>query len=282
MEKNSAVKRVNKADSSVFKLNIKDLVAYKDLIYMFVKRYYATMYKQTVLGPFWVVLNPLLTSLMFAVVFGNIANFSTGEVPGFVFYLAGNTLWILFSFNLTTIASTFTTNRDIFGKVYFPRMTMPISVIISGFINYIVQFCVFLVVYLIYLFSGSAMSPSIYLLFVPLIIFLVVILGTGVGLIVTALTTRYKDLHMLVGFAVQLWMFLTPIIYPISAVDGLAKTAIMLNPMSSLSEAFRFAFTGVGEWDWLFLGISTFLCILSLVVGVLLFNRAEKTFVDTV
>ena len=265
-----------------FDINLKELIQYKDLIAMFVKRDFKTLYKQTILGPLWIIINPLLTTVMFTVVFGNIANIPTEGVPQIVFYMLGTTVWTYFSTCLTKTASTFTGNAAIFGKVYFPRLVTPISTVISGLINFGVQFAMFLGFMTYFMIKGSLIQPNIYILITPLLLIQLAALGLGFGIIISSLTTKYRDLAVLVSFGVQLWMYATPVVYPASQIGGRLKTLMMLNPVSPIIETFRYAFLGSSYIPWNYLGISLIVTIIILFIGVVLFSKVEKTFMDTV
>ena len=265
-----------------FDINLKELVQYKDLIVMFVKRDFKTMYKQTILGPLWIIINPLLTTLMFTVVFGNIANIPTDGMPQIVFYMLGTTVWTYFSSCLTKTSSTFTGNAAIFGKVYFPRLVTPISTVISGLINFGVQFLMFLGFMAYFMIKGSPIEPNLWILITPLLLVELAALALGFGIIISSMTTKYRDLAVLVGFGVQLWMYATPVVYPASQIGGKLKTLMMLNPVSPIVESFRYAFLGSGSIPWNYLGISVVTTLVVLFAGVVLFSRVEKTFMDTV
>lgn len=265
-----------------FDINLKELIQYKDLIVMFVKRDFKTMYKQTILGPLWIIINPLLTTFMFTIVFGNIANIPTDGVPQLVFYMLGTTVWTYFSSCLTKTSSTFTANAAIFGKVYFPRLVTPISTVISGLINFGVQFLMFLGFMIYFQMLGLPIQPNLYILITPLLLVQLAALALGFGIIISSLTTKYRDLAVLVGFGVQLWMYATPVVYPASQIGGKLKVLMMLNPVSPIVESFRYAFLGSGSIPWNYLGISMVTTLVVLFVGVVLFSRVEKTFMDTV
>lgn len=270
-----------------FNLNLKELLQYRDLIFLLVKRNFKVFYKQTILGPAWVVLQPLLTTVVFTVVFGNIAKLPTDGMPSFMFYMAGNIAWQYFSSCLTQTSNTFIQNRQIFGKVYFPRLVMPISTVFTQLINFVVQFVMFLA-FLAYfaLQPGAQVQPDWRLIMLtPLLLLQMAMLGLGFGIIVSALTTKYRDLAMLVSFGVQLWMYATPVAYSSSLIyesyPALAKL-YMLNPMTPVIEMFRSAYLGVeltcaGYW-----GISWITTLVVLALGIMLFTRIERTFVDTV
>ena len=265
-----------------FDINLKELVQYKDLIIMFVKRDFKTMYKQTILGPLWIIINPLMTTLMFTIVFGNIANISTDGMPQIVFYMLGTTVWTYFSSCLTKTSSTFTGNAAIFGKVYFPRLVTPISTVISGLINFGVQFLMFLGFMAYFMIKGSPIEPNWWILITPLLLVQLAALALGFGIIISSMTTKYRDLAVLVTFGVQLWMYATPVVYPASQIGGKLKTLMMLNPVSPIVESFRYAFLGSGSIPWNYLGISVVTTLVVLFAGVVLFSRVEKTFMDTV
>lgn len=265
-----------------FDINLKELFQYKDLIVMFVKRDFKTLYKQTILGPLWIIINPLLTTVMYTIVFGNIANISTDGMPQIVFYMLGTTVWTYFSTSLTKTATTFTGNAAIFGKVYFPRLVTPISTVISGLINFAVQFIMFLCFAVYYYVKGAPINPNIFILLTPLLLVELAALSLGFGIIISSLTTKYRDLAVLVTFGVQLWMYATPVVYPASQLGGKLKTLMMLNPVSPIVESFRYAFLGSGSIPWNFLGISVISTIVVMFIGVVLFSRVEKTFMDTV
>ena len=265
-----------------FDINLKELIQYKDLIVMFVKRDFKTMYKQTILGPLWIIINPLLTTLMFTVVFGNIANIPTDGMPQIVFYMLGTTVWTYFSSCLTKTSSTFTGNAAIFGKVYFPRLVTPISTVISGLINFGVQFLMFLGFMAYFMIKGSPIEPNLWILITPLLLVQLAALALGFGIIISSMTTKYRDLAVLVTFGVQLWMYATPVVYPASQIGGKLKILMMLNPVSPIVESFRYAFLGSGSIPWNYLSISVVSTLVVLFAGVVLFSRVEKTFMDTV
>ena len=265
-----------------FDINLKELIQYKDLIIMFVKRDFKTMYKQTILGPLWIIINPLMTTLMYTIVFGNIANIPTDGMPQIVFYMLGTTVWTYFSSCLTKTSSTFTGNAAIFGKVYFPRLVTPISTVISGLINFGVQFLMFLGFMAYFMIKGSPIEPNLWILITPLLLVQLAALALGFGIIISSMTTKYRDLAVLVTFGVQLWMYATPVVYPASQIGGKLKTLMMLNPVSPIVESFRYAFLGSGSIPWNYLGISVVTTLVVLFAGVVLFSRVEKTFMDTV
>jgi len=270
-----------------FDLNLKEIYRYRDLILLFVKRNFKVFYKQTVLGPAWVVLQPLLTTIVFNVIFGNIAGLPTDGVPSFLFYMAGNIAWQYFSGCLTETSNTFIQNRQIFGKVYFPRLIMPISTVFTQLIHFMVQFVMFLIFVVIFaLRPGQGVTPDWRLvLLTPVMILQMAMLGLGFGIIVSALTTKYRDLAMLVSFGVQLWMYATPVAYSSSLIfDNFPQLAglYMMNPMTPVIELFRAAFLGAEMTGFGYWGISWITTVVVLALGIMLFTRIERTFVDTV
>ena len=270
--------------SGRFNLNIKELWRYRDLIALFVRRTFVAQYKQTVLGPAWAVIQPLFTTVIFTVVFGNVAKLDTGGVPHFVFYMCSNVLWCYFSACLTTTANTFTANSAILGKVYFPRLVMPVSSVLSGLISYAIQMVFFLIIWAVYLIRGTSDIHATWALaLVPLMIIETSMLGLGCGIIISALTTKYRDLAMLVNFGVQLWMYASPVAYGSSQISGGLKKIFMLNPMAPILDTYRYAFFG-GESGipWNYLIISACVTAVVLIIGIALFSRVEKTFTDTI
>lgn len=280
---------VIKPKSSWRDIDLKELWDYRDLIYLFIKRNFATMYKQTVLGPAWIIINPLFNTLISTFVFGSIAKLSSDGVPYFLFYMCGNTAWSYFANCLTNTSSTFVNNAHIFGKVYFPRLVTPISTVITGMANFIIQLFMFLIFMLWHILAGGSsifgegmLHPNFWIFALPLLILQMALLGLGCGIIISSLTTKYRDLTVLVGFGVSLWMYITPIIYSTSALSEKLRFVCRLNPMSPVVEVMRHAFLGTGEVDFLSWGISLAVTAVILLVGVVLFNRVEKTFMDTV
>lgn len=271
-----------KPKTKMLDLDIKELIRYKDLIIMFVKRDFKTMYKQTILGPLWIIINPVLTTVMFTIVFGGIANLPTDGMPDFVFYMAGNTMWAYFSSCLTKTASTFITNAAVFGKVYFPRLVTPISTVISGLINFAVQFAMFIAFVTYYAITTNTVYPNMYMLLTPVLLLLLAMLSLGCGIIISSLTTKYRDLAVLVSFGVQLWMYVTPIVYPVSQIAEKWRGLFLLNPVAPIVETFRYAFLGAGSIPWVSLGISVVTTTIILFIGIVLFNKVQKTFMDTI
>lgn len=265
-----------------FDINFKEIIAYKDLIWLFVKRNFAVQYKQTILGPLWFIINPLLTTLMLTVVFGTIAGLSTSGVPQFAFYLCSTALWQYFATCLNQTAGTFTGNENIFGKVYFPRMVMPISTVIFSLVNFGVVFIMSLLTNAYYMCIGENIQFHIWILLVPVLVLQTALMGLGFGIIISSLTTKYRDLSILVSFGIQLWMYATPVVYDITQLEGTLKTVIMLNPMSPVICNFRYAVLGSGELEVGYWSISWLVTFVILALGIILFNRVEKTFMDTV
>ena len=269
------------SNHSLFDLKLKEVWRYKDLVYMFVKRDFVSGFKQTILGPLWFFINPIFTTIVFVFVFGNIAKLSTDGIPQVLFYLAGVTLWNYFSSCLTGTSNIFTTNASIFGKVYFPRLVMPITIVISNLMKFGVQFLLFLGVWIFY-FSKGSIQPNIWILATPFLIILMAIFALGVGMIFSALTTKYRDLQMLLTFGVSLLMYATPVIYPVSSISGVWKKLAYYNPLTGIFECFKYGWMGSGEFSIEMLLISTGIILALLVIGTVTFNKVEKSFMDTV
>lgn len=265
-----------------YELNLKEVFQYKDLILLFVKRNFSAQYKQTVLGPLWFIINPLLSSFISTVIFGNIAGIESDGVPYFLFYLCGYTLWNYFSTCVSQTSATFTANANIMGKVYFPRLTMPVSAVMYAAINMIVIFFMSLIALFVYNVRGQAIYPNGTMILVPVLMVQTAVLGLGTGIIVSSLTTKYRDLNVLVSFGLQLWMYLTPVVYPTSKVTGLTRVLILVNPMSAIVENYKFALLGSGTFETTYWLISFVITIIIFIGGVLLFNKVERTFMDTV
>lgn len=266
----------------LFEIDLKEIWNYRDLIFLFVKRTFVSQYKQTILGPAWAIIQPLLTTLVFTVVFGGLAGLPTDGIPSFLFYMCGTICWNYFSSNLTVTSNTFVANAAIFGKVYFPRLVLPISTVITNLISFGIQLITFMIFWMIYMLSGSAIHPNWYMLLFPLLLIQMAMLSLGCGIIISALTTKYRDLAMLVGFGVQLWMYATPIAYSSALIPEKWIGLYMLNPMTPIIETFRYGFLGAGTVNVMYSMIGWAITLLILVVGVLLFNKVEKTFMDTV
>ena len=273
-----------KPHDNIFKLDLEGVWKFKYLLVMFVKRDLVSLYKQTILGPLWFFIQPILTTIIFVVIFGNIAKISTDGLPQVLFYLAGITVWNYFSETLTNTSNTFVTNASIFGKVYFPRLVLPLSKIFSGLIKFIIQFMLFALALAYYLLKGAAVHPDILgiVIITPVVLFIMAGLGLGLGLILSALTTKYRDLFFLISFGIQLGMYATPIIIPLSALSKKYRTFFLANPLTSLVEAFRKVYLGTGELSVLGLLYSFCFMVVILLLGIVLFNKVEKTFMDTV
>ncbi|MFI3165977.1 MAG: ABC transporter permease [Bacillota bacterium] len=269
-----------------FELNLKETFKYRDLIALFVKRNFVTQYKQTILGPAWALINPLLNTVVFTFIFGSLAGLAPDDsVPSFLFYLAGNMMWIYFAYCLTENSSTFIKNANVFGKVYFPRLTVPIASIFTGLISLMIQMGMFAVAWVVYYFMPSyTMSFSWYMLLVPIFILQLGLLGMGIGIIVSSITTKYRDLAMLVSFGVSLLMYASPVAYAASEISEKYMALYMLNPITPILEGFKYAMLGplAGTWSWMYYGIGWLMTIAIVLIGIAMFNHVEKTFMDTV
>ncbi|ROI12418.1 ABC transporter permease [Epilithonimonas hominis] len=269
------------SNHSLLDLNLKEVWRYKDLVYMFVKRDFVSSFKQTILGPIWFFINPIFTTIVYLVVFGGIANISTDGAPKILFYLAGVTLWNYFSSCLNGTSSVFTSNAAIFGKVYFPRLVMPISIVFSNLMRFGVQMVLFLIAFLYYLTKGEV-QPNWWILATPFLIILMAMFALGVGMIFSSMTTKYRDLQMLLGFGVSLYMYATPVIYPVSALPKAIQPYAAWNPLTGIFECFKYGWLGVGEFNPTMLAISSLIILLLLAIGTITFNKVEKSFMDTV
>lgn len=263
-------------------LKLKEVWQYRDLILLFVKRDFTTRYKQTILGPLWFLIQPLFITLTQTFVFGNIAKLSTDGLPQILFYMGGNVLWLYFSTCLLSTSNTFTANARLFGKIYFPRLTTPIATAISSLINFLIQFLMFLGFVLFYIIAGANVQITWIAALTPLIVLQIAILGTGCGIIVSALTTKYRDLQVMVSFGVMIWMYLSPVIISGSSLSEPLYRLMMLNPVSPAIELMRYGWLGSGTTPFVYWGISWVVSILIFLFGAILFNRVEKTFMDTV
>ena len=271
--------------SNLFNLDFKEVWRYKDLLFMYVKRDIVTIYKQTILGPLWFIIQPVLTTIMFMFVFGGIAGISTDGVPQAVFYLAGLVCWNYFSDCLTKCSDTFNANQSIFGKVYFPRLIVPLSITVSNLIKMAIQFVLFLAVFLYYYFTLDNLHVNIAILLLPLLVVMLGCLGLGFGLIITSMTTKYRDLRFLISFGVQLWMYITPVIYPLSVMKNNFPHymwVIVANPLTAILETFKYGFTGVGVFEWSYLAYSSIFTVVILFIGIIVFNRVQKNFMDVI
>ncbi len=265
-----------------YDLQLRDLWRYRDLIALFVRRDFVSRFKQTILGPLWYIIQPLLTSIVFTVIFGQIAKLPTDGLPQILFYMSGTVMWHYFSNCLTGTSNTFTSNAGIFGKVYFPRLVTPISLVISNLISFTIQLLFFLSFLTYFIVRGSDVKLTMWALSLPLLVLLMAGLGLGFGIIVSSVTTKYRDLSYLVGFGVSLWMYATPVIYPVSTIPERWRWVADINPMTPIIETFRMGFLGAGNASWLGLVYSAGFMIVILFLGIVIFNRVEKTFIDTV
>jgi len=271
-----------KPKSGWFNIEIGEIFRYKDLILLFVKRDFVTFYKQTILGPLWYIIQPLFNTLVFTLIFGKVAKIPTDGLPPFLFYLSGTVVWSYFSHCLNETSNTFTTNAEVFGKVYFPRIAVPISVALTAVFQFLIQFAIFLGFLSYFWYKGSNINPTIYIITLPLIVLHMAILSIGFGMMISALTAKYRDLAFAMSFMIQLWMYLTPIVYPLSQVPEKYRLFILINPMTAVVESFRGAFLGVNSITPQELLFSIFLSILFFISGIVIFSRVERTFMDTV
>lgn len=276
---------VIKPKTGWFEIDLKEIWHYRDLILMFLKRNFNSAYKQTVLGPLWFIINPLLSSSMYTLVFGHIAKISTDGVPQFLFYLCGNTAWGYFSSCLSSTASTFTGNAYLFGKVYFPRLVSPITTVIYALLSFSIHILMLVVSMIVFAMRGEPVYPNWCLLLLPVMIAQMALMGMGFGIIISSVTTKYRDLTILIGFGLQLWMYGTPVVYPISQVQTIApgfEKLIWLNPVTPIINNFRYAVLGCGTFNAGYWLISWCVTAVVLFLGVLIFSRVERTFMDTV
>lgn len=268
--------------TSLFDLGLADVWRYRDLVMLFVRRDFVSTYKQTVLGPIWFFIQPLLTTLTYVIIFGNVAKLPTDGLPALLFYLSGVTVWNYFAQTLTATSTVFRDNAGIFGKVYFPRLTMPLSIVISNLVRFAIQFGLFLGVWGFYLVTTTAVYPNALVLLTPVLVVLMGLLSLGLGMIFSALTTKYRDLAILLTFGVQLGMYATPIIYPASSLSLKYRWILQANPMTPIVETFRYAFLGSGTFSWGGIAYSAILTFAILLLGIVIFNRVQKSFTDTV
>lgn len=271
-----------KAKSGWFDINLRELYQYRDLVWLFFKRNYSTRYKQTILGPMWLIFNPLITVSLYALIFGRLAGLSASGVPQFLFYLCSNALWAFFATCLTETSNTFTANAAIMGKVYFPRLVMPMSSVLTGMLDLLIQLAMLVLSIVGYCIVGYNFGINLFILLVPVLILQVGLLGLGCGIIIASLTTKYRDLVILVGFGVQLWMYATPVVYTTGIIPQKYLGIYMLNPMASIIECFRSVILGIPTDAWPYWGISWIVTFVVLFIGVILFSKIEKTFMDTV
>ena len=267
---------------SLFDLKLDEIWHYRDLFVLLIKRDITVSYKQTVLGPLWFLIQPLLTTLMFLIIFGRVAGISTGGVPPILFYLGGITVWNYFSECLRLTSDTFVKNAGLFGKVYFPRIITPLSIVSSNLVKFCIQFVLFLSVFFYYYLTNATIKPDITLVLLPVYVIILALLALGFGLIISAMTTKYRDLTFLIQFGIQLWMYATPVIYPLSKIPEKYRLLIIANPVSSIVEAFKYGFTGSGSFSAGGIIYSGIFAIIFFFAGIAIFNRTEKTFMDTV
>lgn len=288
MEKESTQKWdvVVKPSKGWFNVDIKNLWRYRDLIFLFVRRTFVAAYKQTILGPAWAIIQPFMSTVVYSLFFGDIAGLGADGIPNFVFFLAGNIMWGLFSGCLNSSASTFTSNSGIMGKVYFPRLVMPISSTLSQFISFFIQFAFLICAIVYFVVTGGNVHPNEYMLMLPLLLLQMALLGLGIGTMISSLTTKYRDLVMLIGFGVSLWSYCSPVAYDMFSRNAIMNSKwynlYMLNPVTPVINIFRYGFIGCGEIDWFYYGISWIATFVFLFIGVILFSKTEKIFMDTV
>ena len=265
-----------------FDIPYREIFRYRDLIFLFVKRDFVTFYKQTILGPLWYIIQPLVNSVVFTIIFSNVANIPTDGIPPFLFYMAGTVAWAYFAACLTATSNTFVMNREIFGKVYFPRMIVPISIVITGLFQFFIQFVIFIGFLLYFWYQGAQVAPTVMILTLPLILLQMAVLGLGMGILISSLVTKYRDLTLAMSFAVQIWMYLTPVVYPLTQVPERYRNLYVLNPMVSIVESFRGMFLGVTSIEPNHILVSMLVTVGIFFTGVVLFSRIERTFMDTV
>ena len=265
-----------------FEMNLKEVWQYRDLIVLFTKRNFKVRYKQTVLGPAWLFISPIISSMIYTFIFGGIAGIGTEGIPQILFYMSGNAIWTYFAGCITKNASTFTANAGVFGKVYFPRLTTPISNMFTSVIEFGIEMLMVLAFLVFYLIRGQVAPNWSEWLLIPVVLLHLGVMGLGVGIIISSLTTKYRDLTILVSFGVSLLMYITPVVYPISQVPEKFRWIMLLNPVAPIVETYRYSFLGSGSIEWLFLGISFAATIIILSIGIVVFNQVEKNFIDTV
>ncbi len=272
-------------ERSLLTLRLKEIWRYRDLLEMYIRRNIVTFYKQTILGPLWFFIQPVFTTIVFMFVFGGLAGIPTDGIPQPLFYLSGICLWNYFSESLLKISDTFSSNHHIFGKVYFPRLIAPLSVIITGLIKLAIQLCLFFCIYLYLFFRGLPLAINAYALLFPLLIMMLGLLAFSYGIIISSLTIKYRDLKFLIAFGVHLWMYATPVIYPLSVMQGRFSDymwVLQINPLTSIMEAFKAGFLGEGTFSMLTLSYSAFHTLLILCIGIVIFNKAERNFMDVI
>jgi len=270
------------SENSLFSLNVKELWRYRDLLLMLVKKDYITFYKQTILGPIWFFIQPILTTLIYVLLFGQIAKLSTDGTPQIAFYLSGITIWNYFSETLTKTSTVFRDNAAVLGKVYFPRLIMPLSIVVSGLMKFVIQFALFVAVVLYYTFAKNTLHPNLWVLATPLLLVLMASFSLGLGMIFSSLTTKYKDLVFLLSFGIQLFMYATPVVFSRTSFPEQYQWILNLNPLTGIFECFRYGFLGSGSFNPYSLLLSSGFILAILILGVLIFNKVEKSFMDTV
>lgn len=270
------------SDHSLFHINLKEVWRYRDLLLMLLKRDFITFYKQTILGPLWFIIQPLLTTLIYIVLFVQVAKIDVGGVPSLAFYLSGVTIWNYFSDSLIKTSNVFQGNASIFGKVYFPRLIMPLSVVISSLMKFAIQFLLFVGVVFYYTYFTHEIQPNIWVLMTPVLLLMMACFALGVGMIFSSMTTKYKDLSFLLAFGVQLYMYATPVVYPISAMPEKYRWIVSSNPLTGIFECFRYGYLGKGDFEPLSLLFSAGFISVILVIGAIIFNKVEKSFMDTI
>ncbi len=266
----------------LFDLRLKEVWRYRDLLVLFVKRDIAQVYKQTILGPLWFFIQPFITTIVFTVIFGNLAQISTDGIPPILFYLAGITFWNFFAEALTKSSTVFRDNANIFGKVYFSRLVLPLSIVMNSFVKFCIQLLMFILVYAYFMSVNDAVRPNAMALLFPVLVVITAGLAFGFGLLITSMTAKYRDLYFLIQFGIQLWFFATPVVYPLSEVAPENRIYAILNPMAAVVETFKYGFTGVGTFEWSYLAYSAGFMVFIVLLGIVLFNKIEKTFVDII
>lgn len=270
------------SEKSLFDLKLKKVWLYRDLLFLLVKRDFVAFYKQTILGPLWFFIQPLFTTITFTIVFGQLAGISTDKLPPVLFYMAGITFWGYFSDSLIKISGVFRDNSHIFGKVYFPRIIMPLSIVFSGLVKLAIQVILLFLLMIYYKLAGSNFAPTLYIFLVPVTIILMAALSLGFGMVISAMTTKYRDLAFIITFGIQLLMYATPVIYPLSSIPEKTQWVFLLNPMTQVVEVIRLGLLGKGYFTWVAFLYDILLITFVLIIGTIIFNRAEKDFVDTV
>jgi lipopolysaccharide transport system permease protein len=281
-EQNGQWDSIIKPKTGWFDIDLREIWTYRDLIKMLVKRDFVTFYKQTILGPLWYIIQPLLTTVVFTIIFGRVAKISTDGLPPFLFYMSGNVMWSYFATTLNTTAETFSTNAQVFGKVYFPRLTVPIATAIVNFLQFFINFVLFVAFYVYFFINGAPIFVNWTLIGLPVLLFQMALLSFGFGILLSSLTTKYRDLRFALGFFVQLWMYATPVVYPLSEIPDWLLPYYIMNPMVAIVEGFRFQFFGISAITTSTIAASWFVTFIILFCGVILFSRIEKTFMDTV